>query len=185
MNFILKEFKDWRKQEGLPWNPNFVPRTFDGLPDLEHEYWKAEQAALEFEKARDAKATPALPAPAPRKKAAPRPAIIETKDHLEIFNREATGADLMRVLDMSQEAFDAVASDLKALKKRVEELEAAPSVPPVEYKGVWRQGEYRKGNMVSWSGSIWHCNRTTEDKPASSDAWTLCCKKGRDGKDAK
>jgi hypothetical protein len=58
-------------------------------------------------------------------------------------------------------------------------------LPAMEYKGVWREseGEYRKGHTVTQSGSLWHCNRPTTDKPGTSDAWTLCAKAGRDGKD--
>jgi hypothetical protein len=48
------------------------------------------------------------------------------------------------------------------------------------YKGVWRSGDYVAGDCVSYGGSLWICQRDTEDKPETSDAWKLAVKKGRD-----
>ncbi len=58
-------------------------------------------------------------------------------------------------------------------------------VPSMEYKGVWKEshGEYAKGHTATQNGSLWHCNKPTTDKPGTSDAWTLCAKRGTDGKD--
>ena len=50
--------------------------------------------------------------------------------------------------------------------------------------GVWAVGLYHEGNLVTHDGSMWHCNRETNSKPGESDAWTLCVKRGRDGRDA-
>lgn len=53
------------------------------------------------------------------------------------------------------------------------------------YCGVFKEGqEYMPGDMVTWGGSLWHCNERTADKP-DVGPWTLAVKKGRDGKDAK
>lgn len=52
------------------------------------------------------------------------------------------------------------------------------------YRGVWREGEHEAGDVATWSGSAWHCNRATTDKPGTSDAWRLMVKSGRDGRDA-
>jgi hypothetical protein len=38
--------------------------------------------------------------------------------------------------------------------------------------------------MVTWAGSLWHCDKATKNKPGTDD-WTLAAKKGRDGKDAR
>lgn len=57
------------------------------------------------------------------------------------------------------------------------------SLPVMLYRGVFRAGEtYHPGDTVTWGGSLWHCNRMTEDKPgeAHSSAWTLAAKRGRD-----
>ncbi|SAL03104.1 hypothetical protein AWB78_06508 [Caballeronia calidae] len=62
---------------------------------------------------------------------------------------------------------------------------ASFAVPVMIYRGVYRGGEtYRRGDVVTWAGSLWHCNATTDTKPdAGGDAWTLAAKRGRDGKD--
>jgi len=51
------------------------------------------------------------------------------------------------------------------------------------YRGVWKEGPHKAGSVVTWGGSIWLAKRETEDRPETSDAWTLIVKKGRDGKD--
>jgi hypothetical protein len=39
--------------------------------------------------------------------------------------------------------------------------------------------------MVSWGGSVWHCDEAKGLKPDAPDSgWTLAVKRGRDGKDA-
>jgi hypothetical protein len=41
-----------------------------------------------------------------------------------------------------------------------------------------------RGDVVTFGGSMWHCNAATEEKPGDgSAAWTLAAKRGRDGKD--
>ncbi|KXU94170.1 hypothetical protein CR51_27235 [Caballeronia megalochromosomata] len=63
---------------------------------------------------------------------------------------------------------------------------ASFALPVMIYRGVYHAGEtYRCGDVVTWAGSLWHCNATTDTKPdAGGDAWTLAAKRGRDGKDA-
>ncbi|MEM5403779.1 hypothetical protein [Paraburkholderia unamae] len=59
------------------------------------------------------------------------------------------------------------------------------TLPVALYRGVYEQGRtYEPGDIVTWAGSMWHCNATTTDKPdAGSGAWTLAVKRGRDGRD--
>lgn len=59
------------------------------------------------------------------------------------------------------------------------------SMPTMVYKEVWKDGEtYQKGNVVTWGGSMWHCQKSdVTSKPATSDEWKLCVKRGTDGKD--
>jgi hypothetical protein len=68
----------------------------------------------------------------------------------------------------------------KKLEKRVRELET--SVP--SYRGSWKQRTpYARGSIVAYSGSMWHSNEdANEDKPGAYEAWTLCCKHGRDAR---
>lgn len=57
--------------------------------------------------------------------------------------------------------------------------------PTMIYRDVFKDGtEYQQGDVVTWGGSLWHCNKATTAKPGTED-WTLAAKKGRDGKDAK
>ena len=59
-------------------------------------------------------------------------------------------------------------------------------VPVMIYQGVFKSGqEYIPGDTVTWGGSLWHCDETTQDKPGEngSKGWTLAAKRGRDGRD--
>jgi hypothetical protein len=38
-------FKAFRRAHNLPFDERFVPASFENLADLEHRYWKAEEAA--------------------------------------------------------------------------------------------------------------------------------------------
>ena len=58
-------------------------------------------------------------------------------------------------------------------------------LPVVLDRGVWREGEYRKGDAVSWAGSLWIAQEDTSEKPDAGKGWRLAVKRGRDGKDAK
>ena len=58
-------------------------------------------------------------------------------------------------------------------------------MPAMIYREVWREGEFERGDVVTWGGSAWHCQSQTTDKPGISPAWKLMVKMGRDGKDGK
>lgn len=58
-------------------------------------------------------------------------------------------------------------------------------IPAVLDRGVWREGQYQKGDGATWGGSFFIAQRDTSDKPETSDAWRLSVKRGRDGKDGK
>ncbi len=61
------------------------------------------------------------------------------------------------------------------------------SLPVVLDRGVFKQGEsYEPGDGVTWGGSYWIAQRSTDAKPDGPDSgWRLSVKRGRDGKDAK
>jgi integrin beta 3 len=65
--------------------------------------------------------------------------------------------------------------------------EFAFSMPVELYRGVYVEGKtYDRGDGVTWAGSEWHANETTNTKPGDgSKAWTLKVKRGRDGKDGR
>lgn len=51
------------------------------------------------------------------------------------------------------------------------------------YKGVWSEGEYQRGQTVTWGGSLWLAKETNSEKPGdNNDNWQLIVKRGRDGK---
>ena len=53
-------------------------------------------------------------------------------------------------------------------------------LPVIIYRQVWRDGEYTQGDVVTHSGSAWHCQlERTTDKPGTSEAWRLMVKTGR------
>jgi hypothetical protein len=58
-------------------------------------------------------------------------------------------------------------------------------MPVLIYRGVHQEGRvYEEGDVVTWAGSLWHCNEPTDTKPeTNATAWTLAAKRGRDGKD--
>lgn len=67
------------------------------------------------------------------------------------------------------------ADDVKALLDRIKALEARPQAV---YKGVWAEGEYGHGDMVTQGGGLWHAQRSTDAKPGTDDSWKLAVKKG-------
>lgn len=59
-------------------------------------------------------------------------------------------------------------------------------VMPIQvYRGVHQEGKaYDAHDNVTWAGSQWTSTKSENtDKPGTSDAWTLCVKAGRNGKD--
>jgi hypothetical protein len=72
-------------------------------------------------------------------------------------------------------------AECDALRKRIEELEARPTV---KYCGVWSPDEqYVEGNLATHRGSVWHCNRATRAVPGDgSGDWVLCVKRGKDAR---
>jgi hypothetical protein len=102
--------------------------------------------------------------------------------------------------------------ELGTLRERVVALETRPPLPgppgpegppgrdgkdgesSIRYKGRWcvdlkpEDGTtYRPGDMVTFQGSIWHCNELHDyqtARPGESSVWVLMVKRGKDGKDA-
>ena len=79
-----------------------------------------------------------------------------------------------------------VSTEIKAatepLKRRLADLEFG--MKEFRYVGVWATGKYHRGNFVTHGGSLWHCNLDTDRMPGrDAQAWTLCVKHGKDGRD--
>ena len=74
------------------------------------------------------------------------------------------------------------------LKAEIAELRAAPR--GLLYRGVYEDGAtYHKGNFVTRSGSVWHCQADAGVRgiaPGSNHpAWASAVKRGADGRDGK
>jgi hypothetical protein len=71
------------------------------------------------------------------------------------------------------------------LQSRIGTLEALDRAS-LKYVGTWRETQtYQEGNLATDHGSLFYCNTSTTARPVQSRDWTLCVKRGRDGKDAK
>lgn len=58
-------------------------------------------------------------------------------------------------------------------------------IPALIYRGVFTDGKtYEVGDVSTWAGSTWHCQKATVSKPGEGSAdWQLVTKRGRDGRD--
>src|SRR5690625_966971 len=57
-------------------------------------------------------------------------------------------------------------------------------MPNLVYRGIWKDGQYERGDAVTWAGSLWIAEQDTMSKPSTDDSgWRLAVKKGRAGED--
>ena len=74
-----------------------------------------------------------------------------------------------------------VESRMAPLRQRIAELEA--KTENFRYVGVYETGnDYHAGNFVTHSGSLWHCQADTSSTPGTDATWTLCVKRGKNGR---
>lgn len=132
--------------------------------------------------------------------------IRDEKGHLIGVLRDGTTCDLGEYVGkdgapgadgkdgFSLDSFDAeLMKDGRTVLLKFEQGERAYSVelgiPAMIYRGVFREDQtYSKGDTVTFGGSLWHCDAeptvgTKPDAIGEHKAWTLCAKKGRDGRD--
>lgn len=90
------------------------------------------------------------------------------------------GVDAVNVTQDAEREFS-----VKLAKSSGAEVVQKFALPIQIYKGVHRDGEaYDAHDNVTWSGSQWTSTKSQNtDKPGTSDAWILCVKAGRNGKD--
>lgn len=117
--------------------------------------------------------------------AAPIDTVALAKDVLALIPVPRDGRDGVATTDELIALVNAKVAELlpDAVAKAVADTVAA--LPLLEYKGVWKDGGYVPGHMVTWGGNLWHCNTATTDKPGETPSWTLAVRRGRDGKDAR
>lgn len=53
------------------------------------------------------------------------------------------------------------------------------------YRGIWKQGEYKRGDTVTLEGGLWLCKADGSSRPGTSQAWQLIVKRGTNGRDGK
>lgn len=96
------------------------------------------------------------------------------------------GKDGLGFDDMTLEMADEKTIRL-VFERGSERKEKTFAIPAMIYRGVYSEAkEYTAGDMVTWGGSLWHCNEKTGLAPKEDNAaWTLAAKKGRDGKSIK
>ena len=58
------------------------------------------------------------------------------------------------------------------------------AIPAMIFRQAWQEGlSYEPGDMVTCSGSMWHCNAATSERPDDAvPAWTKAVRRGRDGR---
>jgi hypothetical protein len=80
---------------------------------------------------------------------------------------------------------DQVANVERTLGDMKDRLGRIEKQPRLKYLGAWQQGShYTEAQLVTFAGSLWHCNSPTGTQPCASDqCWTMAARKGRDGKE--
>jgi hypothetical protein len=135
----------------------------------------------------------------------PLPAIDEAKSYPRgTWAKHAGGLWLARVATEGMSGWDCIVEGIYAMKcEQISERKFAfefqystgrlehkeVTIPSMIQRGVWKQGEYERGDVVTWGGQIYHCDAAlTTAKPLTPEAgadWKLCVQRGRDGKDGK
>jgi hypothetical protein len=91
-----------------------------------------------------------------------------------------------------------VAAATKPLRDKIAELEtsnqrlaaqvAALQAAGIRYVGAYQRAQtYKRGDICTMDGSMWCAisDVSPNEQPGRSQVWQLCCRAGRDGKDAR
>jgi hypothetical protein len=105
---------------------------------------------------------------------------------------EALAAELASILR------EQVAAVTRPLRDKIAELEtsnqrlaaqvAALQAAGIRYVGAYQRAQtYKRGDVSTLDGSMWCAVSAVgpNEQPGRSQVWQLCCRAGRDGKDAK
>jgi hypothetical protein len=71
---------------------------------------------------------------------------------------------------------------LRSVDTAGRKVEKRLELPVLIYRGVWRDGDYQRGDTCTWGGSLWHCEEPTNEKPGTGKGWKLAVKRGADAK---
>jgi hypothetical protein len=105
---------------------------------------------------------------------------------LATFYKRVTKRIMVLIGGASEELLDGMfvlRERITKLEKELAEQKANPPTLADCYSGVWQPGLHKRGDAVTWNGSLFIAQRDTEAKPETSDAWRMAVKRGRDGKD--
>lgn len=95
--------------------------------------------------------------------------------------QDGRGFDDLEILHDGERTFT-----FRLAREGAEAKEWRYTVPAQIYRGVYREGEqYERGDTVTYSSSLWHCNAPTTARPEDkSPDWMLAVKRGQDGPSA-
>lgn len=138
-----------------------------------------------------------LPVPKDGKDADPEMVRQMVTDLFHTMPRPKDGKDGVATVEEIRGLIDlAVQSTTAGIEERLEATldaradAAVAKLPTIKYRRTWKEGEtYQPGDVVTWGGDAYHCNKTTMEKPDShfdsgvDGSWTLMVKKGRNGRD--
>jgi len=59
-------------------------------------------------------------------------------------------------------------------------IEYSASYPLMLYREIYQpKKQYQRGDVVTWSGSSWHCQKDTQSQPGIDSDWKLMVREGR------
>lgn len=74
---------------------------------------------------------------------------------------------------------------IKMVKSSGSIIEKNAEIPGPDYQGIFKDGSYKKGDMVSFGGNLYIAKEATSEKPTvDSEVWAVAAKRGRDGASA-
>lgn len=95
------------------------------------------------------------------------------------------GADGLGWADMTEELAEDGRTIITRYQRGDQVKEYRHTLDVVLDRGIWREGEYQRGDGVTWAGSYWIAQALTTDKPDGGKGWRLAVKRGRDGKNGR
>jgi multidrug efflux pump subunit AcrA (membrane-fusion protein) len=83
--------------------------------------------------------------------------------------------------DLIEKTYRALVARIEALEAELREAQRTALAD--RYRGVHVRGaNYQRGELVTASGSLFLCLKSTEAAPAESPDWKMVAKRGRNGK---
>lgn len=108
---------------------------------------------------------------------------VRTTDPLTDGELGAAGWQIIveGVYDLRFEQLDERTSKLALVLTSGRKVEHVMATPVMIYRGVWTNGDFKRGDTVTHEGSLWHCQCDTDAQPGTSGDWKLAAKRGERG----